>query len=36
MNFPSETDAKRIDVFYDDCVTLINLVQAKIRPLQIP
>lgn len=35
MNFPSKTDVKRIDVFYDDCVELIELVQSKIS-LAIP
>jgi len=35
MNFPNKTDAKRIDVFYDDCQNLIADVQAKVA-LQIP
>ncbi len=30
MNFPSKTDIKRIDVFYDDCLKLLGLVQAKL------
>jgi len=35
MNFPSTTDVKRIDVFHDDCLSLLSLVQNKI-PLKIP
>lgn len=35
MNFPSQTDKKRIDVFYDDCLSLIALIQNKIG-LAIP
>ena len=35
MNYPSKTDLKRIDVFYDDCVKLLDLVQTKIA-LKIP
>lgn len=35
MNFPSKTDMKRIDVFYDDCLHLVTLVQAKLT-LNIP
>jgi hypothetical protein len=35
MNYPSKTDLKRIDVFYDDCVSLLDLVQTKIA-LKIP
>ncbi len=30
MNFPSNTDMKRIDVFYDDCGNLIALVKTKV------
>ncbi len=35
MNFPTKTDMKRIDVFYDDCLYLITLVQNRIE-LKIP
>ena len=35
MNFPSKTDIKRIDVFYEDCLSLLTLVQGKIT-LKIP
>ena len=35
MNFPSKTDIKRIDVFYEDCLNLLTLVQGKIT-LKIP
>jgi len=35
MNFPSSTDIKRIDVFYADCLKLIDLVQTKVT-LKIP
>jgi hypothetical protein len=35
MNFPSNNDIKRIDVFHNDCLTLIATVQAKI-PILIP
>jgi len=35
MNFPSQTDKKRIDVFYDDCLSLVTLVQNKVG-LKIP
>ncbi len=33
MNFPSDTDMKRIDVFYDDCLNLMTIVQSKISLL---
>ncbi|OGC43571.1 hypothetical protein A2Y85_05510 [candidate division WOR-3 bacterium RBG_13_43_14] len=33
MNFPNNTDMKRIDVFHDDCVTLITVVENKIALL---
>ncbi len=36
MNFPSSIDVKRIDVFYEDCLKLISLVEAKNIPLMIP
>ncbi|MBI5472853.1 MAG: hypothetical protein HY961_10960 [Ignavibacteriae bacterium] len=35
MNFPSDNDLKRIDVFHSDCLMLIKGVQAKI-PILIP
>ncbi|MGH7595566.1 MAG: hypothetical protein ACREOI_04400 [bacterium] len=35
MNFPSSTDKKRIDVFYEDCLTLVALVESKVE-LKIP
>jgi hypothetical protein len=35
MNFPSKTDIRRIDVFYDDCLILLTLVQEKTI-LKIP
>lgn len=35
MNFPSENDIKRIDVFYNDCLVMISGIQSKI-PLLIP
>ena len=35
MNFPSKTDIKRIDVFYEDCISLVTHVQTKIA-LKIP
>jgi hypothetical protein len=35
MNFPSSTDKKRIDVFYEDYLNLVTLVQSKIG-LKIP
>lgn len=35
MNFPTKTDIKRIDVFYDDCQHLISVLQNKIA-LMIP
>jgi hypothetical protein len=35
MNFPTDTDIKRIDVFYEDCLKLVPLVQTKV-PLIIP
>lgn len=35
MNFPSQTDKKRIDVFYDDCLSLVIHIQDKVG-LQIP
>jgi hypothetical protein len=36
MNFPSVTDIKRIDVFYDDCLNLVTIVQSKKVTLVIP
>lgn len=35
MNFPSATDVKRIDVFHEDCLQLLKVVQSKIQ-LKIP
>jgi len=35
MNFPSQTDKKRIDVFYDDCLSLVAFIQTKTG-LKIP
>jgi hypothetical protein len=35
MNFPNKTDEKRIDVFYEDCLSLINQVKTKLN-LSIP
>lgn len=35
MNFPSDNDMKRIEVFHNDCLSLLSGVQSKI-PLQIP
>jgi len=35
MNFPSGTDKKRIDVFYEDCLNLVALVESKVG-LKIP
>lgn len=35
MNFPSENDIKRIDVFHNDCLALLAGVGSRI-PLQIP
>jgi hypothetical protein len=35
MNFPSSTDKKRIDVFYEDCLNLVTLVESKVE-LKIP
>lgn len=35
MNFPSQNDIQRIDVFHNDCVTLMAAVQSKI-PILIP
>ena len=35
MNFPSRTDKKRIDVFYEDCLNLVALVESKVE-LKIP
>lgn len=35
MNFPSKTDVKRIEVFYDDCLELVSLIQNKVE-LRIP
>jgi len=40
MNFPDRIDRKRIDVFYSDCMSLLQQLQttmsAKSWPLQIP
>ncbi|MEK7728492.1 MAG: hypothetical protein AAB354_08770 [candidate division KSB1 bacterium] len=35
MNFPHQTDMKRIDVFYHDCLNLVAGLQARIE-LEIP
>lgn len=35
MNFPNKTDEKRIDVFYEDCMSLIDQVATKL-PISIP
>lgn len=35
MNFPSRTDVKRIDVFFEDCQSLVRLVQNRVA-LEIP
>jgi hypothetical protein len=35
MNFPSKTEMKRIDVFYEDCLNLIALANTKVD-LKIP
>jgi hypothetical protein len=35
MNFPSRTDIKPIDVFYEDCSNLLGLIQTKLT-LNIP
>lgn len=33
MNFPNKTDEKRIAVFYDDCMNLIDQVKIKLKIL---
>ena len=35
MNFPGKTDIKRIDVFYDDCLNLLDVVKTKFT-LEVP
>jgi len=35
MNFPSKTDVKRIDVFYEDCLNLMAILKTKLD-LKIP
>jgi hypothetical protein len=35
MNLPSITDVKRIDVLYMDAVTLIKIIEEKIK-IRIP
>ncbi len=33
MNFPTANDVKRIDVFYEDCLKLMSLVETKLSLL---